>query len=134
MEQDPKGEGDRLSTIRGEIQFENSMLTSRLSAYLTSQSFIMIAFAGSVGVGWSSPGIFMLVVPLPLCVLGLFLSIDAFRMIGRSYRVIESWHRRQTTLLEADPDGFSIWLESVPGEGRERVPPAGRDFRASSGF
>ena len=35
----------RLSTFRSEIQFESQMLSSRLGAYLSSQSFLIIAYA-----------------------------------------------------------------------------------------
>ena len=39
---------DRLDFYRREIQYETSLLSNRTNAYLTAQSFLVIAFASSM--------------------------------------------------------------------------------------
>lgn len=76
------------------------MLSSSLSAYLSCQSFLMIAFGSSVAVGRSEPGIFTLLIPFPLTPLGIVLSPDAWLSIRTAISVIDQWHGRQNELLE----------------------------------
>lgn len=127
----PTDAGGELKKVRDEIQFENGMLASRLSAYLTSQSFLVIAFAGSAGAGWTKPGVFLLLVPLPLALLGLMLSFDALRMMQSSFRVIARWHARQFHILSQRPPGTELWWS----DGDEMAPSSGKaNFRLSSRF
>ena len=109
----------RLGTFRGEIQFESQMLSSRLGAYLSSQSFLIIAYASTMNAGWAKPGVFMLLVSLPLTLLGFVLSLDALRAIKSSYGVIQRWHDRQNALLEQHADLADYW----PTHHREDEPP-----------
>lgn len=65
---------ERLLFYRSEIHFESSLLAERTSAYLASQSFLMIAFASSMANSNPEWGdLFRLVVPAILSLLGLFL-------------------------------------------------------------
>ena len=62
---------ERLNFYRSEIHFESTLLASRTSGYLSSQSFLMIAFASSMAntnPDWGS--LFRLVVPSILALLG----------------------------------------------------------------
>ncbi|MDB6452611.1 RipA family octameric membrane protein [Falsirhodobacter sp. 20TX0035] len=101
--------GRRLAGYRQEIHFEGQMLSSRLGEYLSAQSFLIIAYASSMSAGWSKPGIFLLLVPLPMTLLGLVLSIDAQRSIKSSYQVIDRWHDRQNELMAEKHDLSSYW-------------------------
>src|SRR3546814_545556 len=68
---------ERLIFYRSEIHFESSLLAERTSAYLSSQSFLMIAFASSMANSNPEWGeLFRLVVPAILSALGLITSLQ----------------------------------------------------------
>jgi hypothetical protein len=89
-----------LSHYRREIKFQSDLLSSRLSSLLTSQSFLLIAYASSMSglIGhWQDP--FALVFPPILAVLGLVLCLQAWPGIRAGYAVIALWHRKERELL-----------------------------------
>ena len=94
---------ERLNFYRSEIHFESTLLASRTSSYLSSQSFLMIAFASSMAntnPEWGS--LFRLVVPSMLALLGLITSLHAIPGIRGSFDVIERWHHKQADLLQTE--------------------------------
>lgn len=94
---------ERLAFYRSEIHFESQLLAERTSTYLSSQSFLMIAFASSMAN--SNPewgGLFRLVVPAILAVLGLITSFHAMPGIKANFEVIERWHQKQAELLQLE--------------------------------
>lgn len=94
---------ERLNFYRSEIHFESTLLASRTSSYLSSQSFLMIAFASlmaNTNPEWGS--LFRLVVPSVLALLGLITSLHAIPGIRGSFDVIERWHRKQADLLQTE--------------------------------
>lgn len=94
---------ERLNFYRSEIHFESTLLASRTSGYLSSQSFLIIAFASSMAntnPEWGS--LFRLVVPTVLALLGLITSLHAIPGIRASYDVIERWHIKQADLLQTE--------------------------------
>lgn len=94
---------ERLTFYRSEIHFESTLLASRTSGYLSSQSFLIIAFASSMAntnPDWGS--LFRLVVPTVLALLGLVTSLHAIPGIRASYNVIERWHHKQSELLQLE--------------------------------
>lgn len=124
----------RLGSFRSEIQFESQMLSSRLSAYLSSQSFLVIAYASSMNAGWSKPGLFVLLVPFPMALLGIVLSLDALRAIKSSYGVIQRWNDRQNALLEQHGDLADYWPTQHDDDKPPRDPTLGRQFREGALF
>lgn len=124
----------RLSAFRSEIQFESQMLSSRLGAYLSSQSFLIIAYASSMNAGWSKPGLFVLLVPFPMALLGIVLSMDALRSIRSSYWVIERWNERQNALLEQDRDLANYWPTQHGEDEPPRDPTLSHRFREGTLF
>jgi hypothetical protein len=118
----------RLSTFRSEIQFESQMLSSRLGAYLSSQSFLIIAYASYMNDGWSKPGPFVLLVPFPMALLGIVLSLDALRAIRSSYGVIQQWNDRQNTLLEQHGYLADYWPTHLARIGRCVIRPSVAGF------
>lgn len=95
---------DRLDFYRREIQYETSMLSNRTNAYLSAQSFLVIAFASSMGnlnPEWGK--LFTLVVPALMAALGLVSSLHAWPGIRASYVIIDHWHFKQNQLLSAEP-------------------------------
>jgi hypothetical protein len=113
-----------LKFYRSEIKFQNDLLSSRLSSLLTSQSFLLIAYAtamsGLVG-AWQDP--FTLLFPPVLAVLGLILSFQAWPGIRAGYAVIAMWHQKERKLLTRadDLDEFDYLpapREAADGPGR----------------
>lgn len=94
---------ERLNFYRAEIHFESTLLASRTSGYLSSQPFLIIAFASSMAntnPEWGA--LFRLVVPAVLAILGLITSLHAIPGIRASYDIIERWHHKQGELLQTE--------------------------------
>lgn len=95
---------DRLDFYRREIQYETSLLSNRTNAYLTAQSFLVIAFASSMAnlnPEWGK--LFTLVVPGLMAFLGIVSSLHAWPGFRASYVIIDHWHFKQSHLLRSDP-------------------------------
>ncbi len=89
-----------LNFYRAEIKFESEMLSSRLNAFVASQSFLVIGYASSMSASlgrWHNP--FSLVFPPSLALLGLALALYAWPGIEAAYKVIGRWHEMQDELL-----------------------------------
>ena len=101
---------DRLDFYRNEIHYETSLLSNRTNAYLSAQSFLVIAFASSmanVNPEWGK--LFTLVVPPLFALLGLVSSLHAWPGIRASYDIIDHWHFKQSQLLRSRPNmGFAF--------------------------
>lgn len=94
----------RLDFYRNEIQYETSLLSNRTNAYLSAQSFLVIAFASSMAnlnPDWGK--LFTLVVPPILALLGIVSSLHAWPGIRAAYEIIDHWHFKQYQLLRAEP-------------------------------
>lgn len=95
---------ERLDFYRKEIQYETSILSNRTNAYLSAQSFLVIAFASSMAnpnPEWGK--LFTLVVPPFLTLLGLISSMHAWPGIRAAYEIIDHWHFKQSQLLRSQP-------------------------------
>jgi hypothetical protein len=95
---------DRLDFYRKEIQYETAILSDRTNAYLSAQSFLVIAFASSMAnlnPEWGK--LFTLVVPPFLTLLGLISSMHAWPGIRAAYEIIDHWHFKQAQLLSSQP-------------------------------
>ena len=70
---------DVLRALREDIQAENTLIASRVTWYVTSQAFLLTAYATSWGAGFQWPGFFHTVLPLAAIVLSavIFTSIYA---------------------------------------------------------
>jgi hypothetical protein len=94
----------RLDFYRHEIQYETSLLSNRTNAYLSAQSFLVIAYASSMAnlnPEWGR--VFTLVVPPILALLGLVSSAHAWPGIRAAYEIIDHWQFKQYQLLRAEP-------------------------------
>lgn len=134
QEQLPRDSLKKLELYRGEIHFESQMLSSSLSAYLSCQSFLMIAFGSSVAVGWSEPGVFTLLIPFPLTLLGIVLSLAAWLSIRTTFGVIDQWHGRQNELLENYQELAPYWPTQREENESMRDPTLSRRFYEGSRF
>ena len=116
---------ERLDFYRREIQYETTNLSNRTNAYLTAQSFLVIAYASSMAntnPDWGM--IFTVVIPPMLALLGLLNTVSAWPGIRAACEIIEHWHHKQGQLLSSEPvigltydDSplFSDWESSETG-------------------
>lgn len=95
---------ERLDFYRREIQYETTILANRTDAYLTAQSFLVIAFVscmGNLNPEWGK--VFTLTVPAFLALLGVLSSLNAWPGIRAAYEIIDHWHYKQSELLRSEP-------------------------------
>ena len=121
---------ERLNFYRSEIHFESTLLASRTSGYLSSQSFLMIAFASSMAntnPDWGS--LFRLVVPSVLALLGLLTSLHAIPGIRASFDVIERWHHKQADLLQTEGNVGLLPNHDSALFGEGNSPPGGQRYK-----
>ena len=126
---------ERLNFYRSEIHFESTLLASRTSGYLSSQSFLMIAFASSMAntnPDWGS--LFRLVVPSVLALLGLLTSLHAIPGIRASFDVIERWHHKQADLLQTEGNVGLLPNHDSALFGEGNSPPGGRRYKRTLQF
>ncbi|MGE5445145.1 MAG: hypothetical protein ACM3SR_11185 [Ignavibacteriales bacterium] len=86
--------------IRDEIRSEFGLIANRLSWYVTSQSFLVTAFAISRGIGFNWYSWFSTVL---LPALGLISSALIFPSIVGASKTINLWHQRYKRFLEQNP-------------------------------
>jgi len=95
---------NKLQFYRTEIQHEYSLLYSRTGTYVTSQSFLTIAFASAmVNRNASSTDIFSLWFPIILSLIGIITSIMVRGGVDGALQTIALWHVKQNKLFESDP-------------------------------
>ncbi|MEH6565818.1 MAG: hypothetical protein V7756_10885 [Halopseudomonas sp.] len=95
---------ERLEFYRREIASETSNLANRTNAYLTAQSFLVIAYGScmaNVNPEWGK--LFTLVVPATLALFGVLCSINAWPGIKAACDTIDHWHAKQKNMLDAEP-------------------------------
>jgi hypothetical protein len=118
---------DLLMFYRSEIKFQSDLLSSRLNALISSQSFLVLGYAtatsGLLG-RWQDS--FALLVPPALALLGLILSLYARPGIRAAHAAIEHWHAEQRKLFSREPEleEYRVALSSEqPGPGRGPATP-----------
>jgi hypothetical protein len=95
---------EKLRFYRAEIQHEFNLLSNRVNAYITSQSFLVVGFAlamGNLNPHWGS--LFRLIFPPALALLGIATSIQAWPGIRGACDSISLWREKQQRLFEHDP-------------------------------
>ena len=136
-----RGDGaDLLARYRSEIRFESELLSNRLDSFMSSQSFLLIAYASALGAAhgeWRHP--FTLVLPPALAVLGLVLALYARPGIRAAYAEIRLWQEQERELLGRDPHLSRFLGPSVPegaptATGAEAGPEMDVRFRQGSLF
>jgi hypothetical protein len=94
---------------REELNHEYGVLSSRLTSYITSQSFLVSAFAvamNNVGSHWTHE--YRLYFPVLLVFVGVSLSARAHPGIKGVCQIIHNWHVRQNKLFETS-DELDDW-------------------------
>jgi hypothetical protein len=95
---------EKLRFYRAEIQHEFNLLSNRVNAYITSQSFLVVGFAlamGNLNPRWGS--LFRLIFPAALALLGIATSKPAWPGIRGACDSIALWREKQQRLFEHDP-------------------------------
>jgi hypothetical protein len=93
----------RLEFYRAEVKHEFNLLSNRLNAYITSQSFLVIAFAlsmSNMNPQWTS--LLRLTLPASLAILGVITSLQARQGIRGASDVIR-WLDKEGKLFGGDP-------------------------------
>ena len=93
-----------LNHFRAEIRFENGLASDRQATLISSQSFLVIAYAASMASlrdNWGDT--LTLLLPPFLALLGLLLSLTAWPGIRASQAVLERWRAKESELLQAQP-------------------------------
>jgi hypothetical protein len=106
------GKLEKLHFYREEIKHEYNLLSGRVSAYITSQAFLVTGYGLSMGNAnpqWGS--IFRLVFPTTLAVLGITLSLLVWPSIKGACDTIELWHAKQEALFDHDPSMAEYRIE-----------------------
>ena len=93
--------GSEFQMIRDEVKAEHTLISSRLAWYVTSQSFLMTAFAISRGAGFRWFSWFSAVL-LPLT--GVLSSWLIFPSILAARQTIHLWHLKQARFFEVHPE------------------------------
>lgn len=87
--------------IREEIRAEHTLIANRLTWYVTSQSFLVSAFAISSGSGFAWHHWFSTLL-LPL--IALTTSVTIYPSILGAGKTILLWHEKQSDLFARNPD------------------------------
>src|SRR5439155_19877495 len=102
--------------IRGEIRAEHSLIANPLTRYVTSQSFLVTAFAISRGAGFKWFGWFSTVL---LPVIGFVASALIFPSILGAIHTVKLWHEKERQFFETHRDfktAFELrrpsWIEN----------------------
>ncbi|MBD8066064.1 hypothetical protein IC608_11330 [Devosia sp. PTR5] len=97
-------ETSELDHLRQEIRAEINLLNNRLNALISSQAFLVIAYGTSLSAGYGDwGGLFTLLFPPLLAVLGFVLALEARPGILATHEAIGHWRRRENALIEHCP-------------------------------
>lgn len=95
---------NRLHFYRDEIKSEFALLSNRVGAHISAQSFLIIAYASAMGnlnPQWGH--LFRLIFPLALSCLGIVNSLQAWLSILAASYTISLWRLKQNELLARNP-------------------------------
>ena len=98
--QDPLGVLDKFRFYREEIKHEFDLITGRLNAYLSAQSFLVLAYAAAMNnTNPKSQQHFPLVFVTLLAIIGLLLSLQAMAGIRAADKTIDHWNDKINKLV-----------------------------------
>jgi len=96
--------GDALKAVRDDIQAENTLIASRMTWYVTSQAFLLTAYATSWNANFGWPQFFHKVLPLAAVVI----SIIIFASIFAATWAQDVYLREQAELVEIVKRQFQL--------------------------
>lgn len=124
---------DALMAVSRDIQSEHTLIASRVTWYVTSQAFLLTAYATSWNAGFAWPGFFHRLLPIAAIVLSalIFASVyaatwaqDAFL---REQRMLVARLESDPSLTEAERVALQAYQRTMVGNRRSR---AGRPIGA----
>jgi len=115
--QDPLGVLDKFRFYREEIKHEFDLITGRLNAYLSTQSFLVLAYAAAMNnTNPKSQHYFPLVFSTLLAIIGVLLSLQAIAGISAADKTIDHWNIKIGELVRSHQ-----WLGDEYQSGRLRA-------------
>lgn len=117
----PQREVDLFQHYRTEARFEEGLVSGRLTLLLSSQSFLVIAYASSMGASsgdWDAP--LPRLLPPALALLGIVLTLCAWPGVLAAHAVAERWHEKERELLAHRPE-LGPWTLTADEDGRRDV-------------
>lgn len=96
---------DLMKFYSSEIEHESQLAAGRMNSLLSSQSFLVIAYASSMSASegrWGS--LFPILLPPALAVLGIVLTLLARPGIRAAYALVGRWRDRLGGLLDQHPE------------------------------
>lgn len=112
---------DLLKFYRAEIRFESELAGERLNVLLSSQSFLVIAYASSMSASngaWRAW--FPHLLPPSLALLGIVLTLCAWPGVRAAHAVVERWRDKERELLGRCP-ALHQWTLMSDDDGRRDV-------------
>lgn len=118
---EPGMQSEQLDYIRTEIRGEIGLLNNRLNSLMSSQSFLVIAYASSLS---SSNGdfrtVFTVILPPFLAVLGAGLVLEARPSLNAARQAIDDWRHREAAMVDSSED-FKPYSLAVDDNSRRAV-------------
>lgn len=114
------------------LRHEGGLMLARLTALLSSQSFLLIAYAGSMSSAngrWQLP--LTLVLPPVLALLGLVLAAEGLAGILAARAAGHRWSQRLDALIEAHPE-LSLYTNGADRHWTRHTRHAGELFASRS--
>lgn len=112
---------DQLDYVRAEIREEVGLLNSRLNSLMSSQSFLVIAYASTLS---SSNGnfhtLFTIVLPPFLSLLGAALVLEARPSLDAALEAIDNWRDREAALVSSSDD-YAPYTLAVDNNARQAI-------------
>lgn len=96
--------GDALKAIRDDIQAENTLIASRMTWYVTSQAFLLTAYATSWNASFGWPFFFHEVLPLA----AVAISVVIYASISAATWAQDVYLREQTELVAIVKTRFEL--------------------------
>ena len=119
------GPAEQVETILGEARFEIGLLHERVTALLTAEAFLTIAYTAAM----AGDGTWALVVAPVLAVLGLALAAVSWPGVRATARLVHLWTARLGAVLAEHPDARRGWAPQWEDRRRREV-----DQRRSAWF
>lgn len=112
---------DQLHYIRAEIRAEVDLLNARLNSLMSSQAFLVIAYASTLSSGYGDfRSLFILLVPPFLAVLGAALVLEAKPSLKAALEALDDWRKREASLV-ASSEGYAPFTLAVDEQTRHNV-------------
>jgi hypothetical protein len=102
--------------FRKEVQHEFDLISGRLNAFLSAQSFLILAYAAAMNNTHPKNGVlFPLLFPMIIAIIGVGLSFQAHSGISGADETVNLWNQKIYKLIEKYP-----WLKQYESGRREQ--------------